>query len=409
MAGDQVEDPYSFYARARASEPVFFSPRFQMWFVTRYDDVRAALSDPGTFSSRGAIPDYSELGPEVQAALEGYRQPRSMINMDPPDHTRLRRLARQAFTPRTVATMREAVQDVATGIVEGFSRRGHADLIPQFAYPLPLAVIFRLLGVPGEDIPACQRWTAQLKELNFGRSKLPVARLVECARGVLAYQRYVERLVAGWAPHERESLISSMVLARDEEGGPSLTVQETADQVQAFIIGGHETLASALGNTLYLLLAEPERWQRVCREPASREAAIEEALRIDTAVTGMIRVTTRAVRLGGVALPAQARLFLLFGSANWDEARFPDPAEYRLERTGQPLHVAFGHGIHYCVGAPLARLELSVAIDVLTAGLPGLRLSAGEQVKHVPDLLFRSLAQLPVVWDNDPHHGKGHL
>ncbi len=402
MAGEQVEDPYSFYARARAGEPVFFSPQFQMWFVTRYDDVRSALSDPGTFSSQGTIPDYKELGPEVRAALDGYRQPRSLLNMDPPDHTRLRRLVRQAFTPRQVATMRDAVHDVATDLVEGFESDGQCELISQFAYPLPLDVIFRLLGVPAKDLPACQRWTAELKELTFSSGRLPPERQVECAHGVLALQRYVDNLVASCPPGRREGLVASLIEARDEDGAPSLSFEETSDHVMAFIIGGHETLASALGNTMHLLLNEPERWRRICQEPESRAAAIEEALRVEAAVAGMMRVTTRPVTLGGAELPAQARLFLLFGSANRDETRFAEPDAYRLDRAGQPSHLAFGHGIHYCIGAPLARLEMAAALDVLAERLPGLRLAPGETVGHVPSLLFRSLARLPVLWERVP-------
>lgn len=403
MAGQQLEDPYSFFARARSDEPVFFSSQFQMWFVTRYDDVRSVLSDPSTFSSEGAIPDYKELGPEVRAALEGYRQPRSLVNMDPPNHTRLRRLVRESFAPRRVAAMRDAVRSVATGVVNEFAADGEADLVSQFAYPVPLAVVLQLLGVPAEDLDACRRWTADLKQLNFSMSRLAPSRQVECARGVLAFQRYLENLVAGWAPGQGGRLVDCLVQARgDEDGGTRLSVEEVADQVLSLIVGGHETLASALGSTMYLLLVEPGRWHQVGQQSEAREAAIEEGLRLEPPFTGTIRTTTRPVRLGGVALPSQARLFLLFGSANRDEHRFAEAGQCRLDRDRKPTHLAFGHGIHYCVGAPLARLEMSVAIEVLAERLPGLRLAPGAIVEHVPGLMFRSLARLPVIWDPRP-------
>lgn len=399
LAGEQVDDPYSFYALARDAEPVFFSPRFQMWFVTRYDDIDQILSDPATFSSQGTIPPYPEFGPQVRAAMDGYRMPQNMINMDPPEHTRLRRLAQQAFSPRRVALLAGTIREITAGIVAGFAGDGHADLVAQFAYPLPLTVIFRLLGVPAEDIPACQRWTADLKALQFGHSGLPADRQVECARSVLAFQRYLEELAANWTPADGEGLLGQLLQAQDEDGTSSLSIFQVADQMNAFVIGGHETVASALGNIVHLLLSEPERWRRVCDDPAVIEAAVEEGLRVETPVNGMIRIATRPVTLSGVEVPAQARLLLLFGSANRDQTRFPRADQFQLERAGQPPHLAFGRGVHYCVGAPLGRLEARIALEVLSQQLPGLRLAPGEALEHVPNLLFRGLARLPVIWN----------
>jgi len=399
LAGEQVEDPYAFYARARTAEPVFFSPQFQMWFVTRYDDIDAILSDPGTFSSKGTIPPYPEFGPEVQAAMDGYRLPQNMINMDPPEHTRLRRLVQQAFSPRRVAGLADTVRDIAAGIVGSFAGDGHADLVSQLAYPLPLNVIFRVLGVPGQDIPACQRWTADLKALQFGHSGLPVERQVECARSVLAFQGYLEELAASWAPGDPDGILGDLLLARDEDGASSLSVFAVADQMNALVIGGHETLASGLGNILGLLLSAPERWRLLCEDPSLIETAVEEGLRLEAPVNGMIRIATRPVALSGVQVPEQARLLLLFGSANRDETRFPGADQFDFRRAGQPPHLAFGRGIHYCVGAPLGRLEARIALEVLIQELPGLRLDPDEVLEHVPNLMFRGLARLPVLWD----------
>lgn len=400
LAGEQVEDPYAFYARARAEEPVFFSPQFQMWFVTRYDDIDAILADPTTFSSTGTIPPYPEFGPEVRAALDGYRMPQNVINMDPPEHTRLRRLVQQAFSPRRVAGFTDMVREITAGIVAGFAADGHADLVSQLAYPLPLTVIFRVLGVPAQDIPACQRWTADLKALQFGHPGLPVERQVECARSVLAFQRYFEDLAASWTPDAPEGILGDLLQAQDEDGSSSPTIFQVADQMNGLVIGGHETLASGLGNILHLLLREPERWRRVCEDPGLIDAAVEEGLRVEAPVNGMIRIASRPVTLpSGAEVPAQARLLLLFGSANRDQTRFPEPDQFLPERVAQSPHLAFGRGIHYCVGAPLARLEARIALEVLGQQLPGLRLAEGTAVEHVPNLMFRCVARLPVVWD----------
>jgi cytochrome P450 len=396
-AGEHLEDPYPYYARAREEEPVFFSPDLQMWCVTRYEDVSAILGDPKTFSSADTIPDLGEPIPEVQAALAGYRQPRNLLNMDPPDHTALRGIVRQVFSPRRVAAMEPAVREVTAAVIDAFAGDAHADLIAQFAYPLPLTVIFRLLGIPGEDMDLLREWTTDLKLLHLAR-RLPAERQVQLARNVVAYQEYVEDLTSSRRAAPGEDLVSYLIEARAEDRDAPLSLFQVADQVQGLVIAGHETTANAMGNMLHLLLAEPARWRAVCDDPGVIGAAVEEGLRVDTAVSGMIRTATRPVTVGGVRLPDGARLFLLFGSANTDERSFPDAGQFRLDRGGQSAHLAFGRGIHYCVGAPLARLEARVALEELTRRLPTLRLDPDTRLSHVPTPLFRGFASLPVSW-----------
>jgi cytochrome P450 len=396
-AGEHLEDPYPYYARAREEEPVFFSPDLQMWCVTRYEDVSAILGDPKTFSSADTIPDLGEPIPEVQAALAGYRQPRNLLNMDPPDHTALRGIVRQVFSPRRVAAMEPAVREVTAAVIDAFAADTRADLIAQFAYPLPLTVIFRLLGIPGEDMDLLREWTTDLKLLHLAR-RLPAERQVQLARNVVAYQEYVEDLTSSRRAALGEDLVSYLIEARAEDRDAPLSLFQVADQVQGLVIAGHETTANAMGNMLHLLLAEPARWRAVCDDPAVIGAAVEEGLRVDTAVSGMIRTATRPVTVGGVRLPDGARLFLLFGSANTDERSFPDAGQFRLDRSGQSAHLAFGRGIHYCVGAPLARLEARVALEELTRRLPTLRLDPDTRLSHVPTPLFRGFASLPVSW-----------
>jgi cytochrome P450 len=396
-AGEHLEDPYPYYARAREEEPVFFSPDLQMWCVTRYEDVSAILGDPKTFSSADTIPDLGEPIPEVQAALAGYRQPRNLLNMDPPDHTALRGIVRQVFSPRRVAAMEPAVREVTAAVIDAFAGDAHADLIAQFAYPLPLTVIFRLLGIPGEDMDLLREWTSDLKLLHLAR-RLPAERQVQLARNVVAYQEYVEDLTSSRRAALGEDLVSYLIEARAEDRNDPLSPFQIADQVQGLVIAGHETTANAMGNMLHLLLAEPARWRAVCDDPGVIGAAVEEGLRVDTAVSGMIRTATRPVTVGGVRLPDGARLFLLFGSANTDERSFPDAGQFRLDRGGQSAHLAFGRGIHYCVGAPLARLEARVALEELTRRLPTLRLDPDTRLSHVPTPLFRGFASLPVSW-----------
>jgi cytochrome P450 len=397
-AGEHLEDPYPYYAWAREAEPVLFSPDLQMWCVTRYEDVSAMLGDPKTFSSTGTIPDLGEPIPEVKAALAGYRQPRNLLNMDPPEHAALRGIVRQVFSPRRVAAMEPAVREVTASVIDAFAADAHADLIAQFAYPLPLTVIFRLLGIPALDMDLLRGWTSDLKLLHLAR-RLPAERQVQLARNVVAYQEYIEDLTSDRRSAPGEDLVSYLIEARAQDGAAPLPEFQVADQVQGLVIAGHETSANALGNILHLLLAEPARWRAICDDPGMIEVAVEEGLRVDTAVSGMIRTVTRPVTVGGVQLPEGARLFLLYGSANTDERAFPDAGQFRLDRTGQPAHLAFGRGIHYCAGAPLARLEARVALEELTRRLPTLRLDPDARLRHVPTPLFRGFASLPARWE----------
>jgi len=396
-AGEHLEDPYPYYAWAREAEPVLFSPDLQMWCVTRYEDVSAILGDPKTFSSMDTIPELGEPIPEVQAALAGYRRPRNLLNMDPPDHTALRGMVRQVFSPRRVAAMEPTVREVTAAVIDAFAADTHADLVAQFAYPLPLTVIFRLLGIPEEDMELLRQWTSDLKLLHLAR-RLPAERQVQLARNVVAYQEYIEGLTSDRKATLGEDLVSYLIEAGAEDGDAPLSLFQVADQVQGLVIAGHETSANAIGNILHLLLAEPARWRAVCDDPAIIDVTVEEGLRADSAISGMIRTATRPVTIGGVQLPDGARLFLLFGSANTDERAFPDASQFQLDRSGQPAHLAFGRGIHYCVGAPLARLEAMVALEELTRRLPTLRLDPDVRLRHVPTPLFRGFASLPVRW-----------
>lgn len=401
LTGEQLVDPYPFYARARSEEPAFFSPTFGMWFITRYADITTILADPGTFSSLDTLPRPRETPTEVQEVLADYLPDRRLLNTDPPAHTRLRLLIRQGFTPRRVAALEPVIREVATDLVDAFAADGQVDLISQFAYPLPLTVILGMLGVPAHDMPTMRRWTQESIALNFAAATLPLEEQVAYARGKLAFQRYTRDLVTERAQAPREDLISDLLQARYEGISP-LSAEEVSSLIPGLIIAGHESTAKLIGNTMLLLLTHPEQWQALQRDPTLVAAAVEEGLRIEAPVLGMVRTTTREVTVGGVTLPAGARLFLMYGSANHDETHFADAEQFRPDGTRRASHLAFGHGIHFCLGAPLARLEARIAIETLGRRLPGLRLAPEQSFARVPSLVFRGLARLGLVWDPCP-------
>ena len=400
LAGEHLEDPYPFYRRARDREPVFFHPRLGVWFVTRYEDVVAVLRDPATFSSKDVIPTHPELPLEVQEVVADLRHVQHLINTDPPAHTRLRAIVNEGFTPSRVAALEPTVQKLAAELVDGFALDGHADLVAQFAYPLPLTVILQMLGVPPDDLDQCQRWSADVSRWAWAVGALALDEVVACARGVVAFQRYAEELVAARRREPRDDMISHLLAAGD--GERRLGPQELVDLIPGLILAGHETTANLITNTVFLLLTHPAEWEAVRRDRAAVERAVEEGLRVDTSVLGMPRTTTRAVELGGVALPAGARLFLLFGSANHDGARYARPDEFCPGRERAAPHLGFGRGIHFCIGAPLARLEARVAIETLAARLPSLRLADPAPPPRRPNLAFREYTHLNVRWGQHP-------
>lgn len=398
VAGEHLQDPYPFFERARREQPVFFSPAFHMWFVARYDDVMTVLMDPQTYSSRDVIPTHPDMRPEIREALAGYRNPQHLINNDPPDHTRMRSLMNYAFTPRRVAALEPFIREVSNALIDAFAGNGHADLIDEFAYPLPLTVILRMIGVPPEDMESCRRWSNAINEWAWGQQVLPVERLVEDARGMVEFMHYTEDLVESRRQNPKDDLISHLLAAR-EDGVVPLSAESLVDIIPGLIVAGHETTANLIGNTMYLLLSHPQQWEEVRRDPSAAERAIEEGLRTDSSVTGMPRTATKDVELGGVRIPAGSMLYLLYGSANHDDAHFSQPETFDIHRPKDATHLGFGRGIHYCIGAPLGRLEGRIAIEVLAARLPGLRLVPEQDFARKPNLLFRGLTELNLVWN----------
>lgn len=355
-----------------------------MWFVTRYDDIAAVLRDPSTFSNRDTVPPSRDLPPEVRAVLAGCGDPQHLLVTDPPVHTRLRARVQRGFTQRRVAAMEPAIRELAGDLIDSFATGYHADLVDRFAYPLALTVILRMLGVPMEDLSACRRWAHDFDALSFGAASLPVPEQVELAHSRHALQRYTRELVEARTRVPGDDLISDL-LETPDDGGKPLSTDEVVDLIPGLIIAGHQTTANLIGNIIRLLLDRPEQWHAVRRAPSVIAKVVEEGLRMDSAVLGMIRTATAQADVGGVQLPAGARLFLLYASANHDDAHFSRPEQFDLERTERAPHLGFGRGIHFCIGAPLARLETRIAIEELAYRLPDLRLEPGQTFRHAPN------------------------
>jgi cytochrome P450 len=389
----QLDDPYPAYARARREAPVFFSPIFGLWIVTRHDDVCAAAQDTARFSSRVIGIDVPA---EVSAVLPAAYHTPSLVNNDPPSHTRLRGLLGRSFAPQRIAHMEPHVRSVAAGLIDAFARDGRVDLMEGFAYELPLRIILEMLGVPLEDGRDMKRWSDDWRTLST--PGLTTDKQLACVESVKAFERYILAAAEHRRREPRDDLLSHVIVA-GPGGEPPAGDAELVNLFMQLLFAGHETVTTAIGNAVLLLLGHPEQLAAVREDPGLIPAVVEESLRFEAPTQGMFRTTTEEVELGGVRIPQGARVFLLFGSANRDEGQFEAADTFDVQRRDAGRHLAFGRGLHFCIGASLARLEVRIALEELLGRLPGLRLQPGERQDYVSNLILRNPKHVRVVWD----------
>ena len=395
----QRADPYPVYAALRRDAPVVYAPAYDLWVVTRHDDVLRVLKDEETFSSRNALRSSPrEPLPEVRAVLaEGWPEMPIIVDSDPPLHTRIRRPITKAFTPRRTAELEPRIRAIAAELLDTLAGEGEADVVERFAWPLPLRVMGELIGVPREDLP----WLHERSRdwLGLYQATGTLEEQLAQARGTVELQLYFVRAMERRARERRDDLMGALLAANAEEASP-LSLAELAGVPLDLIVAGHVTVTRAIGSALVLLLAHPAELARLRSEPERVEGAVEEILRLESPAQGLFRQATRDVELGGVVLPAGARLMVHFGAANRDEIVFehPDRFDPAREDVGK-RHVAFGKGIHVCIGAPLARLELRIALPLLLERLPGLRRADDRPLAYDPIFFARGLASLRLRWD----------
>ncbi|ARV57857.1 cytochrome [Nostocales cyanobacterium HT-58-2] len=389
----QLDDPYSFYERARSEEPLFYSPLLDAYVLTRYDDIQTVLKDPTRFSSADALRPIVHFPPEVLEILsQGYPDVPTMLNSDGENHKRLRLPFTKAFAPEQLEALEDSVRAIANRLVDNFVNDGHADIISQFACPLPLEVILIMYGIPLEMGTDIKKWCDDRTALRS--SQLTKERQLECARSHVAMQQAIAALIEERRIKPRNDLISDIVTS-------DLGMSELVILLIGIILAGHQTTTHLIGNALKLLLEQQQFWQALCKDPSLIPFVLEEVLRYDTSVPSMIRTTTQEVSLAGVTLPKGSRIFLMYSSANRDEAQYPDADRFDIERFQHVSvnHLAFGYGIHHCLGANLARREGRIALEVLSKRLPNLRLRPNQQLDHIPTMMVRGFTQLYVEWD----------
>ena len=389
MDPEFVADPYPMYRRLRAEDPVHHSP-LGFWVLTRYEDVVAALRDPRLAKEAIAAFVAAKLGTTATPipAL-------SMLDRDPPDHTRLRGLVNKAFTPRVVETLRPRIQQVVDGLLARVAGAGRMDLIEDFAYPIPVVVICEMLGVPVEDHERFKSWGLDLARGLDAVLLPPGSGVVErslAARRALA--EYFRELIAARRKAPRGDLLSALIAA--EEAGDSLSEDELLSTCVLLLIAGHETTVNLIGNGTLALLRHPDQLRRLREDPGVIGTAIEELLRFDGPVQRTARVPSADMTIGGREIGKGEMVMPFIGAADRDPSQFSDPERLDIGRT-ENRHIAFGWGIHFCLGAPLARVEGQIAINTLVRTLPKLAL-ATDRPEYRQSLTLRGLKTLPVTF-----------
>ncbi|RJO72947.1 cytochrome P450 [Nocardia panacis] len=394
------DDPYPVYARLRAQGPVHevrFPDGMRGWIVVDYEAVREVLRNPTV---------HKELNPALEVFKRAFlpqdrpkrtftRVASHMLNTDPPNHTRLRKLVAPAFVPRRIEALEPRILAIAGELLDRIAEAtGPVDLLTEYAFPLPITVICELVGMPVEDREQFREWS-NLAIDNANSSK------DEVQRAITGLEDYFDQLIERRRGEEPgEDLISALLAATED--GDRLSHDEMVSMLFLLLIAGHETTVNLIGNTVLALLTEPEKYRALHGNPDAVPGLLEETLRYDSPVNlATFRYTTEPITVAGTTIPADQLVFCALGSANRDERRFPGSEIFDPDRP-QPNHVAFGYGIHFCLGAHLARLEGRIALTELVRRYPDLRLVEGAQLRWRESTIIRGLRELPVEFASAP-------
>ncbi|MBI3304325.1 MAG: cytochrome P450 [Deltaproteobacteria bacterium] len=377
-------DPYPAYRQLRDQTPLNYlglppgtipgiDEPLRAWALMKYDDVYGALRDHDTFSSED--PRADQFGPKIV-----------LIQDDPPRHTRFRRLVNKAFTLKRVETLEPWITSVANDLLDEMGE-GEVDVVQSYTIPLPVKVIARLLGIPGEDYVTFKRWS----DAFLAAISMPTE---ERTKNLMEMVEYFGQMAAARRAHGADDLITALVEAEVE--GEALEDWEILGFCILLLIAGNETTTNLIGNLLNVLIDRPELWQQVGEDRSLVETVIEETLRYESPVQRLFRITTREVEVSGVKIPQGANITIFYGAANRDPSAFPNPDEFRLDRDLRN-HVAFGMGIHYCLGAPLARAETRITLNAFLDRFPVITRGEAPAVRQTASHLVFGFRQLPLV------------
>jgi cytochrome P450 len=383
-----LADPFAVLDSIPRETPVFYASSIDYYVVTRYADIEEVFLDPETYSAAPAQLPLAQLVPEAKQILlgGGHKPQPSMVSLDPPAHTRLRSPTARAFTPRRVAEMEPKIRRTVDQLLNAIDPAAPFDLVSTLTFPLPATIIFSFVGIPERDWPQLKEWCGHRAALAWGRPT--PGEQVHHAKNMAAYRSYLRELVASKVSARGDDFASALLEIHDE-APEALTHEEIGSILYSLTFAGHETTNYLIGNVVRRLLEDPARWDLVVSDPGLIPGAVLETLRHDPSVPVWRRVTKRPVTLGGVDLPEGAKLFLWLAASGRDGSIFPEPGKFDVRRPNATKTLAFGRGIHYCLGAALGKLEAQIALEILMRRFPHLRLVEGQRLSFNANISFR--------------------
>lgn len=407
---DVVECPFAYYAAARNEAPVYklndFVPGRDVYLVTPYALVQEVLRDWRTYSNKFASLMTGKGGADLEIAAirkQGFKAVDTMLTQDPPAQKQYRAIVNKAFNARRVNAMEDYVRQICNERIDGFAAKGHCDFLADFAIPLPVYVIADQLGVPRADLEKFKRWS---DDVIVGLSQMAGREGdLQAARSVVELQNYFAVIVEARRAEPKDDIISDIAntefIANTELGGERLlSMPECLSIIQQLLVAGNETTTNSLAGGMAYIVEQPGMAEKLARDPSLIPNAVEEILRLEAPTKHMWRIVAKDTELGGVSLPEGAVLLLSYDSANRDPAVFPNGETCDFARENAAIHLSFGQGTHFCVGALLARKEMTIAFECLLTRLSGWRLTPGENdLKHIVSVLHRGLNKLHLDFD----------
>ncbi|MEX0782111.1 MAG: cytochrome P450 [Dehalococcoidia bacterium] len=378
-----LEDPFPIYRMGRQAMPVAFVEPMNLWLAFGYNDCVEILKSHNSFSSHWPQPEVEEGGG-------------SMLNSDPPDHTRLRGLVSQAFTPRMVEQLEPRIRQITNELLDAIAGQREADIVDALTYPLPVIVIAEIMGIPSKDRARFKHWSDEVvKKLGppsiEGDGQIDQALMDEMSA-------YFTDIIEQRRAAPRSDLVSGLVAAADAEGS-KLTTQELLEMMLLLLVAGNETTTNLIGNAIQEFMEHPDQLALVQADPSLLPGAIEETLRHNSPVQATVRRVAQPLELSGKRLEPGAEVLVLLGSANRDESVYPDAEAFDIRRVQNPRHLAFGLGVHFCLGAPLARLEAKVALEEFLARFRDFERIDDRLLPRVPTFIMRGVRELPIKYE----------
>jgi cytochrome P450 len=393
-----AKDPHAWLRAAREEQPVFYDEDHGVWIVTRYEDLLDVLRRPNVFSNSEAN-KFKELPPRLREVYpDGHPGRHSMLKLDPPAHTRVRKLAQKAFTPKIVNQLEPQVRRRCDDLIDAFLDDGHCDYAQQFSALLPVQVVADITGAPLDLAADFARWGEDYFMLIEGAPALTPEREEDMGRRAERVMGWMGEFIADRRAHPREDLTSALLQAKSDDGEPALSEDEVIGVLNSNLVAGIETTAIFLALLVRELLRRPADWQRVKADPAKIPNAVEEGLRYWAPARTNLRAVTEDTTVGGVAIPAGSMLAIAIVSADRDDAVFERADEFDIDRPNANKHLSFGRYTHMCIGAPLARLEARVAIEALAERIPDVRLVSGQEEKWLPHMIVPRFTSLLLEW-----------